>query len=418
MYNKIFYRLKIKRRRNTLIYFAEKDGYIIIMNLHEHQAKKLFARYGVPTPLAFSCKTPFEAEEAAFKIGSGPWALKCQIHAGGRGQSGGVKIAKSIYEIKSFANQWLGKRLITKQTDAQGQPVNQILVEAAIIDIAKELYLGIVVDLSTYRITFIAFAAGGVEIEKIAKSTPHLIHKVVLDPLTGPQLYQGRELAFKLGLNLKQANQFSKIFISLANMFLELDLVLVEINPLVITEAGDLLCIDGKIRADINSLFRQHELSEMRDYSQEHKVEAYASRLGLHYVSMSGNIGCIVNGAGLAMGTMDIIKLYGGSPANFLDIGGNANQKSIQEAFCLLLVEENIQAILVNIFGGIVRCDLIAEGIICALSSINNAIPVVVRLEGNNAKIGMKYLTDSKPNIITAANLADAVEQVVAAAAK
>ncbi|MGL9773316.1 MAG: ADP-forming succinate--CoA ligase subunit beta [Sodalis sp. (in: enterobacteria)] len=384
------------------------------MNLHEYQAKQLFARYGLPAPTGYTCNTPREAEESASKIGAGSWVVKCQVHAGGRGKSGGVKMVKSKEEIRAFAEQWLGQRLVTYQTDALGQPVNQILVEAA-TDIAKELYLGAVVDHGTRRVVFMASTEGGVEIEKVAEETPHLVHKVALDPLTGPQPYQGRELAFKLRLSGKQVSQFSKIFMGLATLFLERDLALVEINPLVITGAGDLICLDGKLSADGNALFRHPELREMRDHSQEDEREAHATQWELNYVALDGNIGCMVNGAGLAMGTMDIVKLHGGEPANFLDVGGGATKERVTEAFKIILSDEKVKAVLVNIFGGIVRCDLIADGIIGAVSEVGVSVPVVVRLEGNKAELGAKRLADSGLNIIAATSLTDAAQQVVAA---
>lgn len=384
------------------------------MNLHEYQAKQLFARYGLPAPVGYACTTPREAEEAASKIGAGPWVVKCQVHAGGRGKAGGVKVVNSKEDIRAFAENWLGKRLVTYQTDANGQPVNQILVEAA-TDIAKELYLGAVVDRSSRRVVFMASTEGGVEIEKVAEETPHLIHKVALDPLTGPMPYQGRELAFKLGLEGKLVQQFTKIFMGLATIFLERDLALIEINPLVITKQGDLICLDGKLGADGNALFRQPDLREMRDQSQEDPREAQAAQWELNYVALDGNIGCMVNGAGLAMGTMDIVKLHGGEPANFLDVGGGATKERVTEAFKIILSDDKVKAVLVNIFGGIVRCDLIADGIIGAVAEVGVNVPVVVRLEGNNAELGAKKLADSGLNIIAAKGLTDAAQQVVAA---
>ena len=384
------------------------------MNLHEYQAKQLFARYGMPAPTGYACTTPREAEEAASKIGSGPWVVKCQVHAGGRGKAGGVKVVNSKEDIRAFAEAWLGKRLVTYQTDALGQPVNQILVEAA-TDIDKELYLGAVVDRSSRRIVFMASTEGGVDIEKVAEETPELIHKMTIDPLAGPQPYQGRELAFKLGLTGKQVSQFAKIFMGLATLFLERDLAMVEINPLVITKQGDLVCLDGKLGADGNALFRQPELREMRDPSQEDERESRAAQWELNYVTMDGNIGCMVNGAGLAMATMDVIQLEGGSPANFLDVGGGATEERVAEAFKIILSDPNVAAVLVNIFGGIVRCDMIAEGIIGAVAEVGVKVPVVVRLEGNNAELGAKKLADSGLNIIAATSLTDAAQQVVAA---
>ncbi|CUX97184.1 ADP-forming succinate--CoA ligase subunit beta [Candidatus Hoaglandella endobia] len=383
------------------------------MNLHEYQAKQLLARYGLPTPTGYACTTLREVEESASKIGASPWVVKCQVHAGGRGKSGGVKIVKSKEELQAFAEQWLGKRLVTYQTDAMGQPVNQILVEAA-TDIAKELYLGAVIDRSKRQVVFIASTEGGIEIEKVAEETPHLLHKSALDPLTGPQPYQGRDLAFKLGLSGKQVSQFSKIFMGLAKLFLERDLTMVEINPLVITGDGSLICLDSKLSADSNALFRQPELRKMRDYSQEDEREVHATQWKFNYVALEGNIGCMVNGAGLAMGTMDIVKLHGGEPANFLDVGGSATKERVTEAFKIILSDKKVKAVLVNIFGGIVRCDLIAEGIIGAVSKVGVNVPVVVRLEGNNAELGANSLADSGLNIIAAKSLTDAAQQVVA----
>ncbi|ATA24758.1 succinate--CoA ligase subunit beta [Brenneria goodwinii] len=384
------------------------------MNLHEYQAKQLFARYGLPAPVGYACTTPREAEEAASKIGAGPWVVKCQVHAGGRGKAGGVKVVSNKEDIRAFAESWLGKNLITYQTDALGQPVHQILVEEA-TDIDKELYLGAVVDRGSRRVVFMASTEGGVEIEKVAEKTPERIHRAVLDPLTGPQPYQGRELAFKMGLSGKQVAQFSKIFMGLATMFLERDLSLVEINPLVITKQGDLICLDGKLAVDGNALFRQPELREMQDPTQEDPREAHAAQWELNYVALDGNIGCMVNGAGLAMGTMDIVKLHGGAPANFLDVGGGATKERVTEAFKIILSDDNVKAVLVNIFGGIVRCDLIADGIIGAVAEVGVGVPVVVRLEGNNADLGARKLADSGLNIIAAASLIDAAQQAVAA---
>ena len=385
------------------------------MNLHEYQAKQLFSRYGLPAPAGFACSTPREAEEAASKIGQGPWVVKCQVHAGGRGKAGGVKVVNSKEEIRAFAEQWLGKRLVTYQTDANGQPVTQILVEAA-TDIAKELYLGAVVDRGTRRVGVLGSTGGGGVIEKMEEETPGGIDRALIDPLTGPMPYQGRELAFKLGLKGKQVSQFAKIFMGLATIFLERDLALIEINPLVITKDDDLICLDGKLGVDSNALFRQPEMREMHDPSQEDPREAQAAQWELNYVALDGNIGCMVNGAGLAMGTMDIVKLHGGEPANFLDVGGGATKERVTEAFKIILSDENVSAVLVNIFGGIVRCDLIADGIIGAVEEVGVNVPVVVRLEGNNAELGTKKLADSGLNIIAAKSLTDAAKQVVAAA--
>ncbi|WP_042010771.1 ADP-forming succinate--CoA ligase subunit beta [Aeromonas fluvialis] len=385
------------------------------MNLHEYQAKLLFAEYGLPVSEGYACATPHEAAEAADKIGGNTWVVKCQVHAGGRGKAGGVKVAKSKDEIRAFAQNWLGKNLVTYQTDANGQPVTKILVESC-TDIAKELYLGAVVDRGSRRVVFMASTEGGVDIEKIAHETPHLIHKASLDPLVGPQPYQARELAFKLGLVGDQIKQFTKIFMGLGQMFLDCDFALLEINPLVITKQGNLHCLDGKINIDANALYRQPKLREMHDPSQDDPREAHAAQWELNYVALDGNIGCMVNGAGLAMGTMDIVNLHGGKPANFLDVGGGATKERVTEAFKIILSDSNVNAVLVNIFGGIVRCDMIAEGIIGAVKEVGVKVPVVVRLEGNNAELGGIKLAESGLNIIAAKSLTDAAQQVVKAA--
>ncbi|AEY01619.1 succinyl-CoA synthetase subunit beta [Oceanimonas sp. GK1] len=385
------------------------------MNLHEYQAKQLFAEYGLPVSEGYACDNPQEAVEAASKIGGNMWVVKCQVHAGGRGKAGGVKLAKSKEEIREFAEQWLGKNLVTYQTDAKGQPVAKILVESC-TDIAKELYLGAVVDRGTRRVVFMASTEGGVEIEKVAEETPELIHKAAIDPLVGPQPYQGRELAFKLGLKGDQIKQFTKIFLGLGQMFLDYDFALLEINPLVITDAGNLHCLDGKINIDSNALYRQPKLRDMHDPSQDDAREAHAAKWELNYVALDGNIGCMVNGAGLAMGTMDIVNLHGGKPANFLDVGGGATKERVTEAFKIILSDSNVKAVLVNIFGGIVRCDMIAEGIIGAVKEVGVKVPVVVRLEGNNAEAGTAKLDESGLNIIAATSLTDAAVQVVNAA--
>ncbi|MCD9524900.1 ADP-forming succinate--CoA ligase subunit beta [Photobacterium carnosum] len=385
------------------------------MNLHEYQAKQLFAEYGLPVPEGYACDTPQEAAEATGKIGGEKWVVKCQVHAGGRGKAGGVELHDNKEGIKQFAQRWLGKNLVTYQTDAMGQPVTKVLVEAA-SSIATELYLGAVVDRSSQRIVFMASTEGGVEIEKVAEETPHLIHKAAIDPLVGPQPYQGRELAFKLGLQGDQVKQFTTIFLGLGKMFAECDLALLEVNPLIITGDGTLLCLDGKVNVDANALYRQPKLRQMHDASQEDEREAHAAQWELNYVALDGNIGCMVNGAGLAMGTMDIVNLHGGHPANFLDVGGGATKERVTEAFKIILSDSNVKVVLVNIFGGIVRCDLIADGIIGAIAEVGVKVPVVVRLEGNNAEVGTAKLADSGLNIIAATSLTEAAEKVVAAA--
>ena len=385
------------------------------MNLHEYQGKQLFAEYGLPVSKGYAVDTPQEAVDAADKVGGDMWVVKAQVHAGGRGKAGGVKLVKTKDEIRDFASQWLGKNLVTYQTDANGQPVSKILVESC-TDIADELYLGAVVDRSSRRVVFMASTEGGVEIEKVAEETPDKILRATIDPLVGAQPYQGRELAFNLGLKGDQIKQFVKIFIGLAQMFVEKDLALIEVNPLVITDEGNLHCLDAKIGVDGNAMYRQKALEEMHDPSQEDAREAHAAKWELNYVALDGAIGCMVNGAGLAMGTMDIVKLHGGFPANFLDVGGGATKERVAEAFKIILSDDNVKAVLINIFGGIVRCDLIAEGVIGAVEEIGVSVPVVVRLEGNNAELGRKVLADSGLNIIAASSLADAAQQAVAAA--
>lgn len=385
------------------------------MNLHEYQGKQLFARYGLPVSPGVAADTPEEAAAGADEIGGERWVVKAQVHAGGRGKAGGVKVVTSKDEIRAFARQWLGKNMVTYQTDDGGQPVSKILVESC-IEIEQELYLGAVVDRASQRIVFMASTEGGVEIEKVAEKTPEKILKTGIDPLTGAQPYQGRELAFKLGLEGKQIKQFTQIFLSLARLFQECDLSLLEINPLVITKDGDLHCLDAKINIDSNALYRQSELKAMHDPSQEDAREAHAAQCELNYVALDGNIGCMVNGAGLAMGTMDIVKLHGGAPANFLDVGGGATKERVTEAFKIILSDDRVKAVLVNIFGGIVRCDLIAEGIIGAVKEVGVDVPVVVRLEGNNADLGAKTLASSGLDIIAASTLTEAARQAVKAA--
>ena len=385
------------------------------MNLHEYQAKQLFAEYDLPVSKGVAAATVEEAVAAADTIGGDKWVVKAQVHAGGRGKAGGVKLVDSKDEIKAFAENWLGKNLVTYQTDENGQPVSRILVESC-TDIDQELYLGAVVDRATRSIVFMASTEGGVEIETVAEETPEKILKAIIDPLVGPQAYQGRELAFKLGLNPAQVKQFTKIFLGLALMFEDFDFALLEINPLVITKEGNLHCLDGKINIDSNALYRQPKIRDMHDPSQEDEREAHAASFELNYVALDGNVGCMVNGAGLAMGTMDIVNLHGGKPANFLDVGGGATKERVIEAFKLILSDDNVKAVLVNIFGGIVRCDMIAEGIIGAVEEVGVQVPVVVRLEGTNAEAGKKLLDESSLNLVGATSLTDAAEKVVAAA--
>ena len=385
------------------------------MNLHEYQGKQLFAQYGLPVSEGYPADTPQAAVEAADRIGGSEWVVKCQVHAGGRGKAGGVKLVKTKDEIKAFAQNWLGKNLVTFQTDENGQPVSKILVESC-TDIANELYLGAVIDRTTRRIVFMASTEGGVEIETVAEETPEKILKATIDPLAGPQPFQAREMAFKLGLEGVQIKQFTKIFMGLAKMFEELDVALIEINPLVIKTDGNMHCLDAKVALDSNALYRQPKAQEMHDPSQEDAREAHAAQWELNYVALDGNVGCMVNGAGLAMGTMDIVNLHGGSPANFLDVGGGATKERVAEAFKIILSDDKVKAVLVNIFGGIVRCDMIAEGIIGAVKEVGVEVPVVVRLEGTNAELGREVLANSELDIIAATSLTDAAQQVVKAA--
>ncbi len=384
------------------------------MNLHEYQGKQLFAEYDLPVSRGHAVDSAEEAVKAAESLGGSKWVVKTQVHAGGRGKAGGVTVASSTTEVSDFAGRWLGKNLVTYQTDKSGQPVSKILVEEC-IGISEELYLGAVVDRSTRQVVFMASLEGGVEIEKVASETPEKILRAAIDPLVGPQPYQGRELAFRLGLTDDQVKQFVKIFLGLARMFIEKDLSLIEINPLVITEQGNLNCLDAKVVVDSNALYRQPVLKGMHDTSQEDEREVHAATWELNYVALDGNIGCMVNGAGLAMGTMDIVKLHGGSPANFLDVGGGATKERVAEAFKIILSDEKVRAVLINIFGGIVRCDLIAEGVIGAVQEVGVTVPVVVRLEGNSSEKGRAVLADSGLNIIPADSLTEAAKAVVQA---
>jgi len=385
------------------------------MNLHEYQAKQLFAEYGLPVSTGIAVDTADEAVAAAREIGGDRWVVKAQVHAGGRGKAGGVKLVSSEAEIREFCDRLIGTNLVTFQTDEKGQPVSKIYVEAC-TDIDKELYLGAVIDRSSRRVVFMASTEGGVEIEKVAAETPEKILQAVVDPMTGAMPYQGRQLAFELGLSGKQVNQFASLFVSLGKMFDERDLSLLEINPLVVTADGDVHCLDAKVSIDSNALYRQKGLSTMRDHSQEDARENEASQFGLNYVALEGNIGCMVNGAGLAMGTMDLVKYHGGQPANFLDVGGGATKEAVSEAFKIILSDENVKAVLINIFGGIVRCDIIAEGIIGAVRDVGVTVPVVVRFEGNNASVGVETLASSDVDIIAATSLTDAVQQAIKAA--
>ena len=386
------------------------------MNLHEYQAKQLLRDLGLPVPAGIAVSTVEAAGQAADKLGTAKFVVKAQVHAGGRGKAGGVKIVASKEEVKATAQALLGTRLVTYQTDSNGQPVNELLIEAP-SDIANELYLGAVIDRSAKRLVFMASTEGGVEIEKVAAETPEKIHKIAVDPLLGVMPYQCRDVALALGLDKAQSKQFAQIIHGLTQLFVEKDLSLLEINPLVITQEGELLCLDAKINIDDNALYRQAGIGDLWDPTQEDERENIAREWELNYIPLDGSIGCMVNGAGLAMATMDLVKLHGGEPANFLDVGGGATKERVAEAFKIILSDENVKAVLVNIFGGIVRCDLIAEGIIAAVSEVDVKVPVVVRLEGNNAALGGQLLSDSGLNISAASSLTDAAKKVVAAAA-
>ena len=377
------------------------------MNLHEYQAKQLFREYEIPVSNGLVANSINEAEEKALSLGVDKWVVKAQVHAGGRGKAGGVEIVDNIQAVKDFCKKWIGKNLITFQTDENGQPVNEILIETC-TDIDKELYLGAVIDRASQRLVVMASTEGGVNIEEVAEATPEKIFKAEIDPISGPKDTQSKDLSLSLGLNEKQSSQFRNIFNGLVKLFLDKDLSLVEVNPLVITKSGDLICLDAKINVDSNALFRQEKIEQLRDFSQEDSREAKASEWDLSYVALDGSIGCMVNGAGLAMGTMDIIKLQGGEPANFLDVGGTADSKRVAEAFKIILSDENVNTVLINIFGGIVRCDVIAEGIVEALTVMGVSVPVVVRLEGNNASKGLQILEECDLNIIPASSLEEA----------
>ena len=385
------------------------------MNLHEYQSKQLFAEYGLPVSKGKAVDTAEDAVKAAEELGGSRWVCKVQVHAGGRGKAGGVKVVDSLDEVRGFAERWVDQRLVTIQTDEDGQPVSKIFVEEC-TDIEKELYLGAVIDRSSRRVVVMASTEGGVEIEKVAEETPEKILRAVIDPYVGAQPYQGTELGYQLGLTPGQVREFSSIFVNLMNLFHECDCSLVEINPLVVNTEGHVHCLDAKINVDSNSLYRQGSIRDMNDPSQEDPRESEADGYGLNYVALDGIIVCMFNGSGLAMGTMDLVKLHGGNPANFLDVGGAASKETVAEAFKIILSDENVRAVLINIFGGIVSCATIAEGIIAAVTEVGVEVPVVVRFEGNNAVVGSKILADSGLNIVAATSLVDAAEKAVQAA--
>ncbi|MBV9725718.1 MAG: ADP-forming succinate--CoA ligase subunit beta [Gammaproteobacteria bacterium] len=387
------------------------------MNLHEYQAKNVFRSYGIPVPSGKVARTPQEALEAARTLGGTVWVVKAQVHAGGRGKAGGVKVAREVETVRTAAERMLGKSLVTQQTGPEGLPVSQVYVESG-SDIARELYLSLTLNRERGRIAFIASAAGGMDIEQVAHETPDQILTATVHPATGFGAHQARELAFGLGLEGAQISQFQSLTAALYRLYLEKDLSLVEINPLIVTSDGALVALDAKINVDDNALFRHPELAQLRDATQEDPMERRAAEHDLNYVSLDGNIACMVNGAGLAMATMDLIKLHGGQPANFLDVGGGATSERVTAAFELILSNKRVRAVLVNIFGGIVRCDLIADGVINAVKKVGVQVPVVVRLEGTNADKAREALAVSGLKITPAVDLTDAARKVVALAAK
>ena len=385
------------------------------MNFHEYQAKELFAEVGIPVPAGRVARTPSEAAEAAKAIGGNHWVVKAQIHAGGRGKAGGVKLVKTVDAVREAAMAMLGTGMVTYQSAGRAMPVDSVLVTEA-TDIVKELYLSMLVDRSSKTITYIFSAEGGIEIEKVAEHNPEAIHQVNVDYVQGLQPYQCRQVGFAMGLSPKNVNQLTKIMLGMYKLFNDFDMSLIELNPLALVASGDLMALDGKLNSDDNAAFRQPRLQAMRDIAQEDVTEVLASKYDLNYVTMDGDIGCMVNGAGLAMATMDVILLSGGSPANFLDVGGGATKERVSEAFKLILSSDKVKAIFVNIFGGIVRCDMIAEGIIAAVKEVDVKVPVVVRLEGTNVEKGKEILRASGLAIIAADDINDGAKKVVAAA--
>ena len=384
------------------------------MNVHEYQAKELLKARGIPVPKGFVAYTAEEAKEVAKKLPGPVYVVKAQIHAGGRGKGGGVKVVKSLDDVFAAAKKMIGMQLVTHQTGPQGQEVRRVYIEDG-CDIGRELYLGLLIDRETSRVTIMASTEGGMDIEEVAHKTPEKIMKVVVDPAVGFQAFQGRQVAFALGLEGKQIGKAVELIGNMYKAFIDLDASIVEINPLVVTKGGDVMPLDAKMNFDDNALFRHKDIEELRDITEEDPAEKRAKDNELNYVKLTGNIGCMVNGAGLAMATMDIIKLYGGDPANFLDVGGGATKERVAEAFRIILSDPNVEGILVNIFGGIMRCDVIAEGVITAARELGLTMPLVVRLEGTNVDKGKELLRKSGLNIIAADNLGDAAQKVVSA---
>ncbi len=384
------------------------------MNIHEYQAKEILAKFGVVVPAGMVATTAEEAKKAAEKLGGDLWVVKAQVHAGGRGKAGGVKLAKSLDEVASLAEGMLGVSLVTHQTDENGQPVNSVYVTEG-VDIAREIYLSVLLDRTTSKLVLMASAEGGVEIEEVAEKTPEKIFKEQINPTTGLMPYQAREVAFKLGLEGEQIGKAVKFMMALYQAYEKTDAAIVEINPLVITESNDVVCLDAKMNFDSNALYRNKDVAAMHDPSQEDEREVRAAEFDLNYIALDGNIGCMVNGAGLAMATMDIIKHYGSAPANFLDVGGGATEEKVTEAFKIILSDSNVKGILVNIFGGIMKCDIIAKGVVAAAREVEISVPLVVRLEGTNVAEGKKILQESGLAITAADSLADAAEKIVSA---
>lgn len=384
------------------------------MNIHEYQAKEVLRSFGVPTLKGIAVDTPDQAVTAAKEIGGSLWVVKAQIHAGGRGKGGGVKIAKSFDEVKSMASDMIGMQLVTHQTGPEGKKVNKLFIESG-CNIEKEYYVALLLDRATSQVSMMASSEGGVNIEEVAEKTPELIHTVSIDPVVGLAPFQCRQLAFKIGLTGKQVGKATKVLMGLYEAFVNCDCSLAEINPLVTTKEGDVIPLDAKMNFDSNALFRQPKIMEYRDITEEDPAEFEASKYDLAFIKLDGNIGCLVNGAGLAMATMDVIKLQGGEPANFLDVGGGANKEKVTEAFKIILRDQNVKGILVNIFGGIMKCDIIAEGVIAATKELGLQVPLVVRLEGTNVELGKKILSDSGLNITPADDLNDAAKKIVAA---
>ncbi len=385
------------------------------MNIHEYQAKELLRKFGVAVPEGRFCPHPAAARDLALQLSKeGPWVVKAQIHAGGRGKGGGVKVAKTLEEVTEYAEGMFGMQLVTHQTGPEGKKVGKLLIEQG-CNIATELYVSLLVDRATSRVTVMASTEGGMDIEEVAAKTPEKIFNVDIDPLTGLTPFQGRQLAFNLGLKGKQVNKAVKLFTGLYETFVACDCAMLEINPLVVTGDDGLMALDAKFGFDDNALYRHPEIVALRDYDEEEESEILASQHDLAYIALDGEIGCLVNGAGLAMGTMDIIKHYGGEPANFLDVGGGANAEKVTRAFKIILADPNVKGILVNIFGGIMKCDTIAEGVITAAKEVGITIPLVVRLEGTNVELGKKMLAESGMNIVSADGMADAAQKIVAA---